>query len=218
MVDLRFGGRADVARELAALREVAVNYELQAPPTTETGWRLDDYCLRLPPEPPGEPLAHGSYAVAARLVRDYAFADPAIIRAVWDPASPLAGRDMLLQGRFGPLRFLLGVRVSDVVDETSERDGHPIRVWGWCYRTLQGHLEAGEMCYRVEKRLDTGEVVFRVHRYLRSEQVEDRFVRLGWALFGRAMQVLFVRRSLTRMRRLVDAELLLGRGAGHPSA
>ncbi len=37
------------------------------------------------------------------------------------------------------------------------------------------------------------------------------------ASFGRLMQVLFVKRSLARMRRLVDAEMITGRhGAGVP--
>ena len=66
------------------------------------------------------------------------------------------------------------------------------------------------MCYRVVKELDTGEVQFRVCRYVRSEQIPNPVVRLGWRTFGRFMQVVFVRRSLARMKRLVDAELLLG--------
>jgi hypothetical protein len=211
MVDVRFLRRTDVAAELERLRETPVNYELTAPPTADSGWSFDEYCLRLPHEAPGPPEPDGPYEVACRLVRDYEFADPAIIKAVWLPDSELASRNMLLEGRFLLLRFLLGVRVSAVVDEEVDEDGHRLKVWGWCYRTLSGHLEAGEMCYRVVKELDTGEVQFRVCRYVRSEQIPNPVVRFGWLTFGRAMQVLFVRRSLARMRRLVDAELLLGR-------
>lgn len=207
---MRLLGRVDVQGELARLRDTPVNYELTAPPSTAAGWTFDDYCLRLPPEAPGEPVEGGSYEIARRLVEGYEFADPAIVKAVWRPDSPLQDRTMLLEGRFGLLRFLLGVRVSAVVDETVEEDGHQLRVWGWCYRTLSGHLEAGEMCYRVVKELDTGEVQFRVCRYVRSETIPNPFVRLGWRTFGRLMQVVFVRRSLARMKRLVDAELLLG--------
>jgi len=112
VVDVRLFGRTDVDAELAALREAKVNYELSAPPSALDGWTFDEYCRRLPPEAPGEPVAGGSYEIACRLVRDYEFADPAIITAVWLQDSPLEARDMLLQGRFGPLRFLLGVRVS----------------------------------------------------------------------------------------------------------
>lgn len=212
MVDVRLFGSTDVEGELTALREAQVNYELEAAPEERDGWSFDDYCLRLPPEQPGAPVPGGAYEIACRLVRDYEFADPAIIKAVWLPDSPLEARNMLLQGQFLALRFLLGVRVSAVVDEVVEEDGHQLQIWGWCYRTLSGHLEAGEMCYRVVKVLDTGEVQFRVCRYVRSEQIRNPVVRLGWATFGRGMQVLFVRRSLARMRRLVDAELLLGSG------
>lgn len=213
MVDVRVWGRTDVPAELARLRESRVNYELDAAPTPHDGWEFDEYCQRLPSEAPGDPEPDGPYEVACRLVRDYEFADPTIIKAVWLPDSPLQARDMLLEGRFLVLRFLLGVRVSAVVDEVVEEDGRTLRVWGWCYRTLSGHLEAGEMCYRVVKVLDTGHVQFRVCRYVRSEQIANPVVRLGWRTFGRLMQVLFVHRSLRRMKRLVDAELLGGRHA-----
>ncbi len=213
MVDVRLIGKTDVPAELARLRASRVNFELDAPPSAKDGWDFDEYCLRLPHEAPGDPEPDGPYEVACRLVRDYEFADPAIIHAVWLPDSELQARDMLLEGRFLFLRFLLGVRVSAVIDETVEEDGHTLKVWGWCYRTLSGHLEAGEMCYRVVKVLDTGEVQFRVCRYVRSEQIPNLVVRLGWKTFGRLMQVVFVKRSLHRMKRLVDAELLVGRHA-----
>ena len=211
MVDVRLVGELDVQAELAALHEVPVNYELDGDPSTDDGWTFDDYCQRLPREAPGDPVPDGPWEIACRLVRDYEFADPAIIQAVFLPDADLASRDMLLEGRFLFLRFLLGVRVSAVVDETVEEDGQTLRVWGWCYRTLSGHLEAGEMCYRVVKVLETGEVQFRVCRYVRSEAIPNPLVRLGWATFGRLMQIVFVKRSLARMRRLVEAEMIVGR-------
>ena len=211
MVDFRLVGTTDVEAELAKLREAPVNYDLTAPPSASDGWEFDEYCLRLPHERPGDPEPDGPFEVGCRLVRDYEFADPAIIHAVWLPDSELQSRNMLLEGRFLLLRFLLGVRVSSVIDEEVEEDGHRLKVWGWCYRTLSGHLEAGEMCYRMVKVLDTGEVQFRVCRYVRSEQIPNPVIRLGWRTFGRFMQVVFVRRSLRRMERLVDAELLVGR-------
>lgn len=219
MVDVRLLGDTDVRAELERLREVEVNYALDGEPTEQDGWTFDSYCRRLAREAPGDPEPGGPWEVACALVRDYEFADPSIIRAVWLPDAPLPDRTMLLEGRFLALRFLLGVRVSTVIDETSELDGHPVRVYGWCYRTLSGHLEAGEMCYRVVKQLDTGEVEFHVSRYVRSEAISNPVVRLGWLTFGRLMQVVFVHRSLRRMDRLVEASLLAGRGtAGVPLA
>ncbi len=214
MVDVRLFSAVDLSAELARWQRTPVNYTLDGPPTAAAGWHVDEYCRRLPDERPGEPVPDGPYTVACRLIRDYEFADPTIIRGVWLPDSRLQGRTMLLAGRFLALTFLLGVRVSTVVDETVEQDGQRLRVWGWCYRTLVGHLEAGEMCYRAVKNLDTGEVSFRICRYVRSERIDNPFLRLGWRVFGRPMQVLFVRRSMARMTRLVDAALLGGRGPG----
>ena len=34
--------------------------------------------------------------------------------------------------------------------------GDAVRVWGWSYRTLQGHLEMGQMDYALWKWLDDG--------------------------------------------------------------
>ena len=219
MLDVRMLGELDVQAELQRLHDAPENYELDGDPSPEQGWTFDTYQLVLPREAPGEPEPGGSWEVACRLVRGYEFADPSIIQAVFLPDGDLQDRTMLLQGRFLFLRFLMGVRIVKVVDETGEQDGRPVRVWGWCYRTLAGHLEAGEMCYRVVKRLDDGDVTFQVSRYVRTEAIPNPVVRLGWATFGRYMQVVFVRRSLERMRRLVKAELAQGgHTAGVPLA
>ncbi len=84
-----------------------------------------------------------------RLVREYEFSDPRIIRALSRPDDEMLGRDVLLEGRFLALRFLMGVRVTEVVDET--RDGE--RIWAWGYQTLDGHLEQGKLVYEVVKDL-----------------------------------------------------------------
>jgi len=44
-------------------------------------------------------------------------------------------------------------------------------VWGWCYQTLQGHLEQGRLGYEVIKNLHTGQVSFRVPGYSRPAQI-----------------------------------------------
>ncbi len=107
------------------------------------GWLSDDYCQPLPAEGPGPPEPGGTWEVAKELMRNYEFADPAIVRAVYYPDRPLEERDMLLEVRFYGLRFRFGVRVGGVVDETREVDGRQVRVWGWNYRTLEGHFEVG---------------------------------------------------------------------------
>jgi uncharacterized protein (UPF0548 family) len=145
--------------------------------------------------------------VARRLLRDYEFADPDIVRAVYHPDSPLDERDMLLEARFWGLRFRLGVRVGGVRDEAVDVDGRPVRVWGWNYRTLQGHLEMGQMDFEVWKWLDTGQVEFRTRRFSRHAHVRNPVVRLGLWIFGRREQVRFARRACDRMASLTAAAL-----------
>ena len=212
---IRLIGEPGARRDLADMHELPVNYALGSPdePTEANGWTVDQYSCSLPKEPPGDPQPNGSYAVACRLVRDYEFADPSIVKAVWLPDSPLEARDMLFEARFLFLRFFIGVRISQVTDETRTRtpDGGPEQAWGYCYRTLQGHFEMGEMCYEVVKSLDTGAVEFRLKRYVRTGAIPNPIIRLGWATFGRYMQVRFVKKSMERMQRLVAAELAPGR-------
>jgi uncharacterized protein (UPF0548 family) len=111
---------------------------------------------------------------------------------------------MLLEVRFWGLRFHLGVRVTRVVDVTREVDGRGVRVWGWAYATLQGHLEAGEMGFEVWKWLDSGTVEFRVHVVSRPGRIPNPLIRIGFRLFARRAQVRFAKRSCERMAGLVE--------------
>jgi len=174
--------------------------------TATRGWRIDDYCQPLPGEPPGPPAPTGTWERARQLMRDYEFADPAIVRAIYRRDSPLEGRDMLLEVRFWGLRFRVGVRVSGVIDETRDFDGRQARVWGWSYATLQGHLEMGQMDYEAWKWLDTGAVEFRIHVVSRSSRIGNPIIRLGFRIFGRREQVRFARRACERMSCLVREE------------
>jgi len=182
----------------------------------EDGWMSDDYCQPLPPESPGPPVPGGSWEVAQGLIRHYEFADPAIVRAVYYPDRPLEERDMLLEVRFYGLRFRFGVRVGGVVDETRTIDGRAVRVWGWNYRTLQGHLEMGQMDYEVWKWLDTGDVEFRTCRFSRRAPAGNPIVGLGVRVFGRRQQVRFARHACDRMARLTAAALDQGRADDTP--
>lgn len=199
--------RSDPRRALDELRDRPLNVDLAKRDewTEDRGWRIDDYCQSLPSEQPGPPEPGGTWERACRLMRDYAFADPAIVHAVYDPDSPLEGRDILLGVRFWGLRFSFGVRVGDVTDETRTVEGREVRVWGWNYATLQGHLERGEMGYEVWKWLDRGDVEFRIHVVSRASSTGNPIVRLGFRLFGRREQVRFAERACERMACLVFA-------------
>ncbi|WP_165978593.1 DUF1990 family protein [Actinomadura darangshiensis] len=199
----------------ADLRRLPLNfdpsrYDMSRP---QRGWHVDDYRQPLPAEPPGPPVAGGSWEAARSLVRNYAYADRRIIREVCHSGPPEPGRNMLLEGRFYGLRFLLGLRVGDVVDGVVERDGHQARVWGWNYGTLEGHLERGQMDQEVRKWLDTGEVEFHVHAFSQRAPIPNPIVRLGFILFGRFTQVRFYRRACRRMEKLTKAALAAQRRA-----
>ncbi len=194
---------------LRRLHDKPLNFDLaeQASFSRESGWHVDDYCQPLPPEHAGPPEPGGSWERAKQLMLDYEFADPKIVRAVYTPHSPLEGRDMLLEARFwGLLRFRFGVRVGGVVDESCDSDGRPVRIWGWSYRTLQDHLEMGQMDYQVWKWLDDGNVEFRIHVVSRPARIPNPVIRLGFRIFGRREQVRFAKRACERMRRLLAGE------------
>ncbi|MFD0855835.1 DUF1990 family protein, partial [Actinomadura adrarensis] len=153
------------------------------------------------------PVAGGSWEIARRLVRDYRYADPAIIRHAYRSGPPVPGEDVLLQARFYGLRFYLGLRVGDVIDTVTDQDGRRVKVWGWNYRTLQGHLERGQMNQEVRKWLDTGDVEFHIRAYSQRAPIPNPLVRLGYVLFGRLVQLRFHRRACRRMDVLTRAEL-----------
>jgi uncharacterized protein (UPF0548 family) len=217
--DRRRGG-SPARRALAALAGKGLNFDPDQTGhfTTENGWHVDDYTQPLPPEPPGPPIPGGSFEVAQRLMEDYELADPAIVRAVYATDSPLERRDMLLEGRFWGLRFHLGVRVGGLVDEELATAGRPLRRWGWNYRTLQGHLEMGQMDYEVRKWLDSGEVEFRIHAVSRPAHIPNPVIRLGFRLFGRRVQRRFARHACQRMARLTAARARVGAAVEDPPA
>jgi uncharacterized protein (UPF0548 family) len=217
--DRRPGGRR-ARRALAALAGKGFNFDPDQAEhfTGANGWHVDHYLQPLPPEPPGPPRPGGSFEVAQRLLRDYAFADPAIVRAVYAEDSPLERRDMLLEGRFCGLRFHFGVRVGGLVEEELVSDGRRLRRWGWNYRTLQGHLEMGQMDYEVRKWLDSGQVEFRIHAVSRPAHIPNPVIRLGFRVFGRRVQRRFARHACLRMARLTAARARVGAATADPPA
>ncbi len=201
--------------QLAAYAHARVNYDYedQQEYTAATGWRLDDYATDLPAEAPGPPAPGGSFAAAQDVLRRYAFPPPNLITGYFDPSQPLDGRIMLLRAHFLVFNFYFGVRVADVVDEVAQPGpagptGYdPERVWGYGYRTLEGHFEKGQINFSIHKNLTTGVVQFRIHAVSRKGHIRNPFYWLGFKVFGRTLQRRFARQSLARMRRLVAQAL-----------
>lgn len=195
-------GRDDLDARLRTIRGRPLNYDPAH--AGGDGWHRDDYRQPLPPEAPGEPEHGGSWRVASALSRRYAFSDPSLVEAHFDPDEPLAGREMLLVLHALGLRLDVGVRVAEVYDEVRELDERPARVFSWSYRTLAGHVEAGQRDFEVWKRLETGAVEFRTHSFSRAAAVNP-IVLAGFRVLGRHKQAEFGRRACDRMATLTAA-------------
>jgi uncharacterized protein (UPF0548 family) len=209
-------GSPSVQRRLAGLAGREPNFDpaTAAPFTGANGWNVVDLCQELPPEAAGPPLRGGSWEIACRLMRGYEFADPSIVRAYYDPAAPLEGRTMLLKlTAFGLVHVYVGVRVVDVYRQLRTVDDAPVDVWGWAYRTLQGHVEMGEMSWEAWKWRDSGRVEFRVHAYARRAHITNPLVRLGFQLTGGHERRAFLESTLRRMLLLTTTALHQGESA-----
>ena len=206
---LLLGQPRDPRRALAELRDRGLNFDVtrRAEYTPENGWHADDVRRALPPEPPGAPTPAGSWETARQIARNYDFVDPSTVRGVFDREEPLEQRTMLLILHFHRLRIYVGVRVGNVYDEERTLDGRRGRVFGWNYRTLEGHVEQGEMKWEVWKFPETGEVLFRVASFSRAARRGNLLVRFGFRLFGRRQQLRFLNLTADRMARLTEEQL-----------
>jgi uncharacterized protein (UPF0548 family) len=211
---LLLGQPRDSCRALAELRGRELNFDVTRRDeyTPENGWHADDVRQALPPEQPGAPTPGGSWETARAIARNYDFADPSIVRGVFDRDEPLEQRTMLLILHFHRLRIYVGVRVGDVYDEERRLDGRRGRVFGWNYRTLEGHVEQGEMEWEVWKFPETGEVLFRVASISRAAPRGNLLVRIGFRLLGRREQLRFLALTADRMARLTEEQVVKEQG------
>jgi uncharacterized protein (UPF0548 family) len=170
--------------------------------TPENGWRRDDVRQALPRESPGDPVPGQSWDTARLIARNYDFAEPSIVTGVFDSNEPLENRTMLLILHFHRLKVHVGVRVGDVYDDDRDLSGRRGRVFGWNYRTLEGHVERGQMDWQVWKFPDTGEVLFRINSYSQPAGRGNPLLRLGFHLIGRREQLRFLERTSERMSQL----------------
>ncbi|RAK63859.1 DUF1990 domain-containing protein [Hymenobacter edaphi] len=202
--------------QLESYREAKVNYDLDRVHeyTAETGWRLDDYHTELPAEPPGPPVPGGSFEAAKQVLLNYSFPPPDLITGIFVPDQPLAERVMLLRAQFLFFKFWFGVRIGGVTDEQQDAPDGREQVWGYNYRTLEGHFEKGQITFTIHKNLASGQVRFQVKAYSQPGRIHNIFYRIGFKLFGRSLQRKFARESMKRMRRLVDEALRKGSRPG----
>lgn len=201
-------GPPRVRRRLTELGGVGLNFDPTDVIHPSSLWHVEDLAQLLPREEPGDPAPEGSWDIARRLMWGYEFADPSIVRAFYDTEVPLLGRNMLLKlTAFGVLHRFAGVRVGEVYDEMRQPAGRDVRVWGWNYSTLQGHVEMGRMSWEVWKWLDTGDVEFHVHAVSRPAPIANPFVWLGFRLLRGHERRVFLQSTLRRMRAFTELGL-----------
>ncbi|GGJ20896.1 DUF1990 family protein [Deinococcus roseus] len=181
--------------------------EKSAEYTRKTGWRVDAYEAELPFEQPGQPEEWGPFQVAKGIVQDYRFPPPGLIQGIYYPDRPLAERYMLLKAHFLWMTFFFGVKIGGVIDTLKETEAGQEQIWGYNYRTLQGHFEKGQIEFLVVKNLQTGKVFFRIQAYSRPDRIKNLIYQIGFWIFGRPLQLYFARESMKRMVQLVQAEL-----------
>ncbi|UYZ61578.1 DUF1990 domain-containing protein [Hymenobacter weizhouensis] len=196
---------------LDAYRDAGYNFDLTRTHeyTAANGWNVDDYETELPTEAPGPPAPQGSWAAAREVLRRYTFPPPDLITGIFLPDQPLEQRVMVLRGQFLFFTFWFGVRIGGVTDErrTLPDGSGEEQVWGYNYRTLEGHFERGQIDFTVHKHLATGRVLFRIHAFSQTGRIRNPFYWLGFRLFGRMLQKRFSRESMRRLREQV-AEML----------
>jgi uncharacterized protein (UPF0548 family) len=136
------------------------------------------------------------FATGKRALIDYDFSDRSIVVGHFDPRAPLEGRDMLLELKVFGFRFLSGVRVHTVRDESDEHRTS----FGFRYDTLQGHIERGFEWFVLSKNHETGEVRFRIEAHWRLGKFPSWWSRLGFLLLGARLRERWRRRAVTYLR------------------
>ncbi len=196
--------------QLNRYAEAKLNFDLdrRAEYTEINGWRIDNYRVELPKEPIGAPVKNGAFEQAKQVLINYEFPDPDLVQGIFVPDGPLDKRIMVIQARFLIFTFMFGVKIGEVIDETrtDEQKGEA-HVWGYSYRTLEGHFETGEITFEIWKFLESGVVEFRIHAFSKTGLIQNPFYRIGFAIFGRGLQRRFGITAMDRMQKIVMERL-----------
>lgn len=190
--------------KLVALVPLGFNYSVErdGPIDPAHGWAVDTYRIDLPAEPPGAPIAAGSFAAARRVLTSMRFVDPARIRVYFDPDAPLSGRTLLLCVRLfaGLMRLEFGARVTRVV---AAKEGEIVSC-GFAYGTLATHFEMGEIAFAVHKHRTTGAVWVTIDRFSKLGPIRNPFLALGARVLARPLQLRYARYVMRRIPEIVS--------------
>lgn len=198
---LRGWTRDELAERLAALADLPPS----VPPIpldqldVDQGWRVEHSEAVVGRERPGSPAVDGLFERAKQALDAYAFSDPTIVEAHFDPASPLLGRRMLLELKVLGLHYLCGVDVVDVKDDEHDHTS----AFGFRYDTLAGHLERGGEWFVITKDHATGEIRLSITSRWRLGDMPNAWTRAGFRMLAPYYRALWLRRAHERLRALL---------------
>ncbi len=198
---LRGWNRDELAERLVTLADLPRS----VPPVpldqldVDQGWRVEHSEAIVGRELPGPPEADGLFERAKQALDAYAFSDPSIVEAHFDPVSPLLGRHMLLELKVLGLHYLCGVEVVDVKDDSNEHTS----AFGFRYDTLAGHLERGGEWFVVTKAHGTGEIRLSITSRWRLGDMPNAWTRAGFRVLAPYYRALWLRRAHERLRALL---------------
>ena len=198
----RFGGgwsERAMRQYLDALESRTVNFDVPLEQmTVANGWTIDGSHDEIGTEPEGPPVPDGIFARAKQAIINYDFSDPSIVTGHFDPATPVVGRNMLLEIKVLGFRFLNGVRVHSVRDEYE----HDTTYFGFRYDTLEGHIEQGFEWFLLTKDHATGGIHFKIEAHWRLGDFPNLWSKVGFKLIGEHYRTLWRHRAPERLRRI----------------
>ena len=173
---------------LDALESRTVNFDVPLEQmTVANGWTIDGSHDEIGTEPEGPPVPDGVFARAKQAIINYDFSDPSIVTGHFDPATPVVGRNMLLEIKVLGFRFLNGVRVHSVRDEYE----HDTTYFGFRYDTLEGHIEQGFEWFLLTKDHATGGIHFKIEAHWRLGDFPNLWSKVGFKLIGEHYRTLW---------------------------
>lgn len=190
----------EIARELERCAGRSVNVPGDEEMTAAAGYHRYYSEAVVAQEAPELPVPHGAFDQARVLVESYAFSDPRIVRAHFDPAALLLGRTMVLELCAYGLCYLCGVRVTHV-RKRSEGDH---AVFAFRYDTLEGHIERGAEWFVLRKDRRSGRVEFRIEANWKPGVFPNWWSRLGFRWVGPRFQRAWHRLAYLRLRALLE--------------
>lgn len=174
---------AELAARLGKLATLERNFTPSATMTPEEGWNQVMSQSQLGTEAPGPEVEAGPFTDLVHALSTFLYSDPRIVE-VHSPEGPLEGRRMLLELKSVGLHILVPILVAQVRNELTAKE----RLFGLCFDTLHGHVEAGREWFLLRKDLASGELRFSIRAAWRLGQFPNAWTKLGFRMLGKRYQ------------------------------